>query len=248
VLKVSDGLTLLGSNNMLELRDHARLQLDSTMGIYGGTFTFDGAKVSGTGPIRINEGTIRALTPDDPAAPPPTLRQNITLGYNGHFASDPGTSLVLTGKIDGAGSELFADGGTVALMHRGNRFDTATINHATLEIGANGAGGVGIIRFLPSAEGALQVDAGVALGNVVQNFDAGATIDLPGIAFGPDTMLDLVPDPAGEKLTLSDGAHSQSVLLAGTHVAGGFHLQADGTGGTAITYAAPAALEGWSGG
>jgi hypothetical protein len=61
-------------------------------------------------------------------------------------------------------------------------------------------------------------------------------IDLPNIAFGPQTTLAYSENATGADgtLTVSDGRHDASIALLGNYLAGSFLTTADGHGGTLI--------------
>jgi hypothetical protein len=58
---------------------------------------------------------------------------------------------------------------------------------------------------------------------------------------GPDTTIDFVPNQSGTggTLVVSDGAHSANIHLAGQYSAEAFHLAADASVGTIVTYLPP---------
>jgi fibronectin-binding autotransporter adhesin len=80
-------------------------------------------------------------------------------------------------------------------------------------------------------------------GATITGFGAHAAIDVTGFKFSGKPKVSFV-EAASKKqgmLTLTDGSQSLKITLFGQYIAAGFHLAADGLGGTVVTYAAPAA-------
>ena len=128
------------------------------------------------------------------------------------------------------------------LTNAADSYGPTQLAGGTLELAADDVAGTGNIRFLPSDTATLRVDAGVSVGNTVMGFAAGDTIDLAGIGYGPGTTLDLTPRLyGGANLTVSDGVHTERLVLGTVSNPAGYMLSADGHGGTDVTYVPPQA-------
>ena len=69
----------------------------------------------------------------------------------------------------------------------------------------------------------------------ISNWGAADSLDITDLNPGSAT-LSVVQTTGLDTLTISDGTHTSSVGLTGTFAAGGFHLAADGHGGTVLSY------------
>jgi hypothetical protein len=170
-----------------------------------------------------------------------TLGQGISLsnlfsdslfGATTWLESQGGAMLKVTGKITGnLGASVRVPSGKVALANPGNSYDHTDLYGGTLEIAATGAAGSGAMRFIGGANPAtLVIDKKVAFDNVISGFGPADSIDLRGFAF-TGSMTDTFN--AGT-LTVSNGAASASLHLAGAYNASQFTFASDGRGGTLL--------------
>ena len=222
---------------------------------HGGTVTFGsfGLRMFGvldldasatlSGPYITAGGEIAAVSGEGSLVP---LSQSVFIASNWlfgnrdlvNFGSDAGTTLAVTGAIQGAGLSVVRAGiGHVVLGNAANSFGRTEIYGAVVEAAASGALGAGHVRFVGGATPAsLVVDRGVVLGNVVDQFTAADTIDLVGFASDAMTRLMWTPDTsgAGGRLDLL-GSTRTSVLFGDSFTAKSFVLADDGRGGTSLT-------------
>lgn len=212
-----------------------------------GTFNLDGTVQLEAPTVSIDGGTLRAIDPPGVTSGPDvvlTSRIIIARSSDATFESSPGTRLVIDGRhygVMGTGT-LIAGGGTVVLDSAGGAYQSTQIDAGTLEIGVTGAAGTSTISFLSDANAILQIDKGAMLSNTIDGFGQGDTLDVRGIAFGSSTVADYAPvGTTGGTLTLSDGVNTEDFQLAGSYSANGFHISADGAGGTSVTYTTPTA-------
>ncbi len=135
-----------------------------------------------------------------------------TLTNDGVFEAAAGTSL-LAGPVGGSGHFAIDSG-------------------ATLELGSAAAGNV----VFTGPDGVLKLDAPQSFTGSVVGFSTGDTIDLSGIAANSVSL------SSGNQLTVTNsGATVATVHLVGDFSPAAFQVQADGSGGTAITVGLPAA-------
>jgi hypothetical protein len=119
---------------------------------------------------------------------------------------------------------------------------SATIAADTvLEINVRDAGKV----TFANPTGTLWLDQPSTFTGTVAGFGAQDHIDLPSMAFGPQTTLGYTENStnAGGTLTINDGAHTASIALLGNYIAGSFVTAADGHGGTLVSEAAHTAQQ-----
>ena len=83
---------------------------------------------------------------------------------------------------------------------------------------------------------------GVKVAPLVSGFHASDMIDLTRFTVGVSEKHIFAENTAKTRgtLTVTDGALKATITLFGKYGAAGFHMTWDGTGGTAITYVAPA--------
>ena len=133
-------------------------------------------------------------------------------------------TLELAGMVFGTGGSFKITGGSTLEV------DAALPNTQALTFGTGG--------------GTLVLNDAAEYGATIAGFGAHTEIDLTGFLFSGKPKASFT-EAASKKqgvLTVTDGAQSVKVTLFGQYVAAGFHLASDGgLGGTAVTYAAPAA-------
>jgi len=108
----------------------------------------------------------------------------------------------------------------------------------TLNLTGNYSGASWFLSQDSSKTGTLVVDPPVDGSlNPGPNGGTSAGIDLSEISFGANTTLaySANSDNTGGTLTVSDGAHAQSLALLGQYTAASFVMAGDGHGGTVIT-------------
>jgi fibronectin-binding autotransporter adhesin len=219
------------------------LQNDGTLLWTGGNFELGrnpGGVSSGGGRIRNDAGATLIIAGN---------------GVIGAYAS--GSSLINSGTVIKS-----TNAGNATIAANFLNLSAVLVNKGTLELAGQVLGSGG--NFKISNGGTLEVDAalpntqklafGTGGGTLVLNDTAeyGAAIS----GFGAHTAIDMTPfkfsgkpkasfvEAASKKqgvLTVTDGSQSLKITLFGQYVAAGFHLAADGFGGTVVTYAAPAA-------
>ena len=211
--------------------------LDNSGLILGGTGGYnDGAEGYG--------GSVRAAGVSVRAGAVLTNQGTIVGGTGGTGVHMSGGTLHNSGSITGGVPGYWGEGGTgvfiessAAVANTGsitagyNRFGVflagGTLTTSGVVSGSDGYRG-GSVRF-GSQGGTLVIDKGAVFNGAILGFHAAALID----STTPITSLTFL---AGT-LTLKDGqAVVEQLTFGGTHVAAGFHLAADGHGGTDITY------------
>ena len=92
------------------------------------------------------------------------------------------------------------------------------------------------IAFQSGDPGVLVLDQPSTFTGTVSGFGAQNAIDLPGIAFEPQTTLGYLPNSnqTGGTLSVTDGSHSASIALLGNYIASSFATAGDGHGGTMV--------------
>ena len=138
------------------------------------------------------------------------------------------------GTIIDAGGSVYVENGFVA--------SGTVISGGTLEVLNGGAlGGAKAATFAAGAGGDLKLQGGANISqDPIAGFGASDTIDLMGVSFGPNTTLGFTEaaNQTSGTLTVSDGAHSASLLLMGQYSAANFAMASDQYfGGTMINYA-----------
>jgi len=219
------------------------LQNDGTLLWVGGNFELGrnpGGVSSGGGRIRNDAGATMVIAGN---------------GVIGAYAS--GSSLINSGTVI---KSISAGNATIAANF--NNLSIVQVNKGRLELAGMvfGSGG----SFKISNGSTLEVDAalpntqrlafGIGGGTLVLNdpaeygaaiagFGAHTAIDVTGFKFSGKPKVSFVEAVSKKQgvLTLTDGAQSLKITLFGQYVAAGFHLAADGLGGTIVTYTAPAA-------
>ncbi|HZY52316.1 MAG TPA: hypothetical protein VFE73_03700, partial [Reyranella sp.] len=84
--------------------------------------------------------------------------------------------------------------------------------------------------------GTLQLDISVNFNGVISGFGVPGDLDLRDISFASSGFsLGYSGDTSSGILTVTDGTNTAQIHLLGQYVAGNFHAQADGNGGTLIT-------------
>jgi hypothetical protein len=90
--------------------------------------------------------------------------------------------------------------------------------------------------FQSGNPGQLVLDQPSTFTGIVSGFGAQDSIDLPGIAFGPQTTLGYLPNSnqQGGTLSLTDGNHGVNIALLGSYLASSFVVAGDGHGGSTV--------------
>jgi hypothetical protein len=131
---------------------------------------------------------------------------------------------------DGDGGTLLTDP-TVVTQGPGNA--SATIgNNTVLEISAPDKGNV----TFAGTTGTLWLDQPATFTGKVSGFGAQNVIDLPGIAFGPQTTLGYSANSnkSGGTLSIATGANTANIALLGSYMASSFAMESDNHGGTMV--------------
>ena len=131
---------------------------------------------------------------------------------------------------DGDGGTLLTDP-TVVTQGPGNA--SATIgNNTVLEVSAPDKGNV----TFSGTTGTLWLDQPSTFTGKVSGFGAQNVIDLPGIAFGPQTTLGYSANSnnSGGTLSLATGANTANIALLGSYMASSFAMESDNHGGTMV--------------
>jgi hypothetical protein len=92
------------------------------------------------------------------------------------------------------------------------------------------------IAFQSGDAGVLVLDQPSTFTGTVSGFGAQNGIDLPSIAFGPQTTLGYLPNSnqTGGTLSVTDGNHGANIALLGNYIASSFATAGDGHGGTMV--------------
>ncbi|WP_456784475.1 cadherin domain-containing protein [Bradyrhizobium sp. USDA 4516] len=191
-----------------------------------------GAGQIGQGSLTLsNEGTINA-----------TGTHALVIDTGANVIANAGTleatgtgGLVLASAVANSGL-IWANGGNVTAEGEVTGSGGALISGAgTIEFGAASAAGV---TFDVTAAGHLILDDAFHFSGTVSGLDGNDDIDLKGISFGANTAVSFAENQAGTggTLTVSDGAHTASIVLLGQYDPAGFAEKADTTNGTVITY------------
>ena len=192
---------------------------------------FSGAVASGT---TLTSGGYEYILPGGVAS-------NTVLS-SGSLENDDGTA---NGVTISSGSEAIVFGGATAsgvtvdaggfeIVVSGGVTSATTISGGNVELGGGNGAGSGTITF--SGGGILKLDQSTAFTGLVAGFASPDQLDLADIAFGSGTTLSFseATNQTSGTLTVTDGAHTASILLLGQYAAGNFHLASDGNGGTLI--------------
>ncbi|MGO9047034.1 MAG: Ig-like domain-containing protein, partial [Xanthobacteraceae bacterium] len=110
------------------------------------------------------------------------------------------------------------------------------IGPATLKVTAADCGSS---TFTGSVEKPLLDDSSAPTG-ISSGIGSQNGIDLPAIAFDPQTTLGYLPNrqPTGGTLSLTDGTHGSNIALLGSYMASSFAMAGDNHGGTIVAGAA----------
>jgi autotransporter passenger strand-loop-strand repeat protein len=136
------------------------------------------------------------------------------------------------GTIVSGGVAFFASGATIS---------GATISGGTLELASGVIIGSGAITF--SSGGELELSDSHDFHGLVAGFKVPDSIDLADIPYVSSgagatrmswTQLTSGASASGT-LTVSENGHTANITLLGQYVAGNFHIQTDGAGGTLVT-------------
>jgi hypothetical protein len=92
--------------------------------------------------------------------------------------------------------------------------------------------------FAAVGDGMLKLDHSSAYTGTVSGFNEGDRLDIVDVLSGTDTTLVFTANQAGSggTLTVSDGMHTANISLNGQYSANGFHISADSSAGTLVTY------------
>ncbi len=178
------------------------------------------------------------------AAGPVLLGAGTTLSLQGGFstvspARGVASGLSNAGMVTQAGDADYValtNSGTIAVSHGTARAGTLantgliTLDAATLTVGAPATLG-GTIAFLdPTAR--LVFGGGVGVGATLRDFQAGDSIDLQGLAYGPGLSVAL----QGDAVQVRQGGAAAGTfhLSGGAYAADQFSLSSDGAGGTLL--------------
>ena len=158
-----------------------------------------------------------------------------------------GTGLAtISASIDNTGA-IGAAGGTLQIT--GAVTGTGIMNIAasdTLELA--GAVAAGQTVSFVSTTGSALVLAGISAGTLsfegtIKAFGGSAKLDLPHFSHAGGPKLSWKQGSGTGTLTITDGADVAKLTLFGQYAAAGFHMAADASGGTVITYTPQAAVQ-----
>ena len=151
-----------------------------------------------------------------------------TLRFGAPTGSLTGGAFTLEQAVQNAGTIVAAAGTlTVARGASGGAF--VLDGSATLDFLAGPSGGAGLSFLAPG--GTLAVRQAGAFGATLTGFGGADVLDVTPVSFAS-----AVARYAAGTLTVGDGAHSALFQLSGSYAPTGFHLAADGHGGTAVGY------------
>lgn len=151
------------------------------------------------------------------------------LTNTGQLIADGGHMLI-EDVVDGSGTAVISNGGTLELRYAGFAENTS------FSPGANGTLVIGFGQY------ADPVGSAASFTGTLSGFTTGDRIDLPGLQFGADTTLTYTSNNirTGGLLYVSDGTYSTTITLAGpSYVPDGFHLADDGSGYAVVTFTPP---------
>ncbi|HEY3537548.1 MAG TPA: Ig-like domain-containing protein, partial [Trinickia sp.] len=238
-------LEVLVKNVTLEGGGQVQLSDDSHNIIFGGAAdaalvnvdnTIAGAGQIGAGQLTLtNGGTIvangtHALVIDTGSN---------TVSNTGTLEATGAGGLVVDGAVLNTGN-LWANGANLTIHGDVTGNGAATISGAaTLEFGGASATNT---AFSDGAAGTLQLDRAESFSGSVSGFTTGDKLDLADVLYSDHTTLSFTANDAGTggTLTVSDGVHTAQVAMQGNLSSGGFQLAQDQSGGTLVTYIAPA--------
>ena len=198
-----------------------------TLDVQGGNWTVtgdesfaSGATVEAGAQLQIgNGGSLAAAVTDD-----------------GIFGVDRSDTFSFDALISGSGVFDQAGTGTTALTQSNSFTGGVTLHAGTLDLAVLGAAGTGDITFEAGAQ-TLRVEQTALdnghLGNTIDGFGAGDTIDLAGIGSATQATLS-----ADNVLTVRGHGAQTVTLQLDAHAYGSgenFHLSSDGHGGTNVT-------------
>jgi len=132
-----------------------------------------------------------------------------------------------------ASGALVMNGGMDVIVSGGTANGT-TISGGFMEVRSGGS--IGTVTFAQG--GTMQLDDSIHFGGLVAGFGLPDMLDLRDIAFiAGTTRVNFVEAPSNTSgtLTVTDMTHTANMTLLGQYVAGNFHIQNDGAGGTLVT-------------
>lgn len=168
-----------------------------------------------------------------------------TITNDGILGVSHSDSFVFNAAISGSGAFDQAGTGTTVLAHSNDYSGGTTLHAGMLELAALDAAGTGAITFETGAQ-TLRIDQAALdhghLGNTIEGFAVGDTIDLAGIGRAKQATLS-----ADNVLTITGGTSGAITLQLDSHAyASGlnFQLTSDGHGGTNVTVVSDNLVEG----
>jgi hypothetical protein len=151
---------------------------------------------------------------------------------NGSFTVENSVSANVVGSVTGAGSFTVENSANLIISGADSVAGSFTIaNTANLELVAPETAR---IIFAPGSNGTLKLDSLSPTGQI-SGFSTNDKIDLAGLAFVQGSMkASFSGNTSGGILTVSNGAQSVAINLAGNYTQSSWHLSPDKTGGTSV--------------
>ncbi len=204
--------------------------------------------VTNSGVVIVNTGTA-AATIDAPLHSPGVIQvRGGTLGLNGggdawsvsvapdatlHFGTPAGAAtggaFTLHSAVQNAGT-IAVSAGTLTLDQGASGAGTFLLDGTATMDFVNGPGDASGLTFLQPG-GTAQVDHAAPFNAPITGFGSTDVLDVTPVSYAT-----AVASYAAGTLTVGDGSHSVAFHLNGSYAPAGFHLAADGHGGTAISY------------
>jgi autotransporter passenger strand-loop-strand repeat protein len=139
--------------------------------------------------------------------------------------------------VDGLTSGAVVMAGGEENVDSGGTASGTTLSGGFMDVRSGGSIGAGGVTF--ASGGTLQLDDSVHLGGLVAGFGVPSLLDLHDIAFiSGTTTVNFVEAPSNTSGTLTVGngtsATTAHITLLGNYMAGNFHIQMEGGGGTLV--------------
>ena len=154
---------------------------------------------------------------------------------DGTMESTGSGGLIINGDLSNNGM-LWANNGNITVAGTVDGSGYAVIEgSAQLEFGAASSENT---TFAATGDGTLKLDQSADYSGTVSGFNEGDRLMLSDLLVDADTTLTFAEnqDGTGGLLTVSDGTHTANVAMAGDYDAAGFHVAADSSGASVISY------------
>ena len=184
------------------------------------------ATLHSPGIIQLRSGTLALNGGGDASSA--SVAAGATLRFGAPAGSLTGNAFTLEQAVRNAGT-IVAAAGTLTLARGASGGAFVLDGSATMDF-VNGPSGGASLSFLGPG-GTLVVQHAGAFDATLAGFGGADVLDVTPVSFAS-----AVANYAAGTLTVGDGTHSALFQLSGSYAPAGFHLAADGHGGTAITY------------